>query len=129
MAFVSAPFTLNRACTNRVHRNRCNVRAISRIDEDMSSAKAVGDRLLIRVSEASSETSGGLLLTPDSSKRPRMGVVVSIPASPPPAAKDVIGFFKVGDNVMWPNDYVAETIQDGGECLVSVKARHISGKW
>lgn len=129
MAFVTSPFVSGITRTRASKSNRCLVRAVVRIDEDVSAAKSLGDRLLIRVSQPYNETSGGLLIVPDSSKKPLQGVVISVPASPPSHMKGEVEFFKVGDQVMWPNEYVAETIQDGDDQVVSVRARNISAKW
>ncbi len=81
---------------------------------------------MVRVSTAASETAGGLILTPESSKRPKVGVIVAVPENPRYTTEDR---YEVGDHVMWSNEYVAEVVQDGDDRVVSLKSANIAARW
>lgn len=95
---------------------------------DASTAIASNDRILVKVFPRPETTSGGLILAGDASTKPNMGVVLSVPEKTrdEPSLLDSV---QVGDGVMWPNEYVADVVQDGDEPIVSLKVRNIVAKW
>jgi co-chaperonin GroES (HSP10) len=130
MAFVhGAPirFQLPRLAQDRS--GVCGLRAGVRTGDDVSKATPANDRVLVQVNRADSKTPGGLLLASDSSKRPMRGVIIAVPKRDPAKTPTVVDQFGVGDKVMWPNEYVAETVQDDEERIVSVRVTNISAKW
>jgi co-chaperonin GroES (HSP10) len=130
MAFVcgGAIGTLSSGHARRTRSGVCGLRAGVRVGDDVSKAIPANGRVLVRVNRAESKTAGGLLLT-NESKRPRCGVIVALPNTTPSQKPSAVDEFEVGDNVMWPNEYVAETVQDEEERIVSLKATNISAKW
>lgn len=100
------------------------------VGNDASSARPVSDRLLVRVKQNESMSTGGLLLSLDAETRPKIGRIVGIPSVENKWTGDD---FQVGDNVLWRHDYVAEVVQDfvedDGGRVVSVRMGNISATW
>jgi co-chaperonin GroES (HSP10) len=130
MAFLT-PSMLPSLPARGSRRSRCTVRALVPAGADVSDARPVRDRLLVRVSQNETVTAGGLVLATDSLQRPKTGVILAVPPGANKVTKDV---FAVGETVMWRHDYVAEVVQnnsegeDGGR-IVSVRAGNVCAKW
>lgn len=108
MAFLTAA-PLPSLPARRVPSAKCTVRAVVPIGVDVSDALPVRDRILVRVLQNETLSTGGLVLTNDKSTRPKMGVIVGLPPGPNTWTGDN---FKIGDTVMWKHDFVAEVVQD-----------------
>lgn len=129
MAFLSPTFLPRPAQHTRAAvTTRRAPRAAVRVGDKAEDAAPVGDRLLVRVAKNEKETASGLLLATNDMERPRVGVVVAVPQ------KEGWNYivedkFEVGMHVMWRHDYVAETVQDGDERIVSVRCGNLSARW
>jgi chaperonin GroES len=91
----------------------------------VSTVKPLGDRILVKVSEAEEKTAGGILLPDTAKEKPQVGEVVQVG----PGKRDDNGSFqamevKVGDKVLY-SKYAGTDIKLGGDEFVLLSEKDI----
>jgi chaperonin GroES len=87
----------------------------------VSTVKPLGDRILVKVSEAEEKTAGGILLPDTAKEKPQVGEVVQVG----PGKRDDNGAFQamevhVGDRVLY-SKYAGTDIKLGGDDYVLLR--------
>ena len=87
----------------------------------VSTVKPLGDRILVKVSEAEEKTAGGILLPDTAKEKPQVGEVVQVG----PGKRDDNGVFqamevKVSDRVLY-SKYAGTDIKLGGDDYVLLR--------
>lgn len=100
---------------------------------DVAAMVAMSDRVLVRVDATARTTDGGLITTRNEKERPKTGTVIGVGPGRYTAdgmLEEGIDFFKVGDRVLWKNDFGSDKIQnDDGDDLISLREFSIVAKF
>lgn len=96
-----------------------------------SAPKAMHDRVVVSIDEAAETTAGGLVLaTTLSEKKEKTGVVLDVG----PGRYSREGYLepmpvKVGDKVLWKDDFGSEKIEIDGKKCIALRVPSIVAKW
>ena len=79
--------------------------------------KPMADYVVVQTEEATAKTVAGLYVPPSAKEKPKIAQIVAVGSN----VKDV----KVGDRVLYKNEYEAVTVKVDGETSIVVAAQNI----